>query len=273
MLELEHGYPAVDVHTTLAPAERDTERGWTVAPDRLERELRQAGIVRSLAAAPADATERYVGPNNWVARAAVDRPVVAAARIRGVHPLADGPIDRLRSRLSADGDRATGPEELERYGYSDRFHAFALDPTVDGLPDRDQLETLESVGLPVLVDSSTAASLVTDNLCGRSFPVVLRGFGRSDGDRDGLEAVIDACSDHDDLYLDTSFVAYRDVLERALLEHPDRVLFGSGAPACHPDVAVMAVLTLDVSEDLLRRALWKNAMRVLPALDPTATDY
>jgi predicted TIM-barrel fold metal-dependent hydrolase len=50
------------------------------------------------------------------------------------------------------------------------------------------------------------------------------------------------------------------------MQHPDRVLFGSGAPDAHPNVAVMQVLTLDVSEDKMRRAFSKNATRVVPAL-------
>jgi predicted TIM-barrel fold metal-dependent hydrolase len=68
--------------------------------------------------------------------------------------------------------------------------------------------------------------------------------------------------------VDTSFVRFRDVLERALLEHPDRVLFGSGAPESHPNVGVMEVLTLDVSEDAMRRAFSKNPARVVAELGP-----
>jgi hypothetical protein len=51
-----------------------------------------------------------------------------------------------------------------------------------------------------------------------------------------------------------------------LLEHPDRVLFGSSVPAVHPNVAVMELLTLDVSADALRRAFDRNPSRVVPGL-------
>ena len=268
MLELEHGYPAVDAHTRLAPDAGSQDRGYMVAPDRLERELRQAGIVRSLVATP-PGPEDYVGPNNWVARVAVDRPFVPAARIAGSEPMVAGRLERVRAAVSGDEREGTSPADAERYGYGDRFQAFVLDPVVDGLPNRDLLDTLEDVGLPVVVDAWDGG--LPDRLLEWSFPLVLAGFGG--GGRDQIASVVDACGSHDQLYLDTRFVRHRDVLERALLEHPDRVVFGSGAPACHPDVAVMEILTLDVSEDLLRRALWKNAARVIPALDPGATDF
>ena len=73
---------------------------------------------------------------------------------------------------------------------------------------------------------------------------------------------------YDRLYLDTAGVRFRSVLERALLEHPDRVLFGSGAPEVHPNVGVMEILTLDVSEDAMRRAFSANPSRVVPGLAP-----
>jgi len=81
-----------------------------------------------------------------------------------------------------------------------------------------------------------------------------------------MHATLDLLDDYDRLFLDTSAVRYRDALERGLLEHPDRVLFGSGVPDVHPDVAVMELLTLDVSEDAMRKAFSRNATRLVPAL-------
>ncbi|MEF8757628.1 MAG: amidohydrolase family protein, partial [Halobacteriales archaeon] len=83
-----------------------------------------------------------------------------------------------------------------------------------------------------------------------------------------MDAAIDLLEHHDDFYLDTSFVRYRELLERALLEHPDRVLFGSGAPNAHPNVGVMEILTLDLSEDKMRKAFSRNPSRVIPVLGP-----
>jgi predicted TIM-barrel fold metal-dependent hydrolase len=81
-----------------------------------------------------------------------------------------------------------------------------------------------------------------------------------------MHDAISLLEEFDDCYLDSSNVRFRDPLERALLEHPDRVLFGSGAPRAHPNVAIMEILTLDVSEDKMTRAFSKNATRVIPAL-------
>ena len=52
---------------------------------------------------------------------------------------------------------------------------------------------------------------------------------------------------------------------------PDRVLFGSGSPSSHPNVAVMEILTLDVPEDAMRKVFDKNARRVLG--DSLPQDY
>jgi len=57
-------------------------------------------------------------------------------------------------------------------------------------------------------------------------------------------------------------------LERAIIEHPDRVLFGSGAPSAHPNVAVMEILTLDVPEDAMKKVFSKNPVRVVEELAP-----
>jgi predicted TIM-barrel fold metal-dependent hydrolase len=79
---------------------------------------------------------------------------------------------------------------------------------------------------------------------------------------------IDLLEDYNDLYLDTSIVRFRDMLERAIIEHPDRVLFGSGAPVTHPNVAVMEILTLDVPEDAMRKVFSNNPGRVFEDLAP-----
>ena len=104
------------------------------------------------------------------------------------------------------------------------------------------------------------------HLLGHSFPVVLTQFGG----RPPAEDTVEALADHERLHLDSSCLRRRAVLERTLREHPDRVLFGSGAPAVHPNVAVMEVLTLDVPEDAMRRAFERNAARLVPALAGTA---
>jgi len=109
---------------------------------------------------------------------------------------------------------------------------------------------------------------VAETLLDRSFPVILAHFGGHPLDRDRMDRAIDLLEHHDTLYLDTSAVRYRAQLERAIMEHPDRVLFGSGTPAVHPSVAVMEILTLDVPEDAMRRVFSANPGRVVDALAP-----
>ncbi|WP_435361261.1 amidohydrolase family protein [Haloarchaeobius sp. DFWS5] len=267
MLELEHQFRVVDVHARLSPDEHATTRGRAISPENLEREMKQAGVVRAVVF-PDSGADSYVTANNAVARLSVERPFVAFARINGPRDPGAGATARLRNFTSSRGPNHTSPADVEQYAYDDRFHGFVLDPFRDGLPDEAVVDELAEVGLPVLVRAGQAfpPDVVAETLLGRGFPVILSHFGGYPLDRDLMDRAIDLLETHDETYLDTSFVRFREQLERALLEHPDRVLFGSGAPSAHPNVGVMELLTLDVSEDKLRRAFSKNACRVIPEL-------
>lgn len=274
MLELEHSFRAVDVGATLDP-DRDRDRGRAVAPDRLERELHQAGVVRAVVAPrgrhPGALAEAggYVAANNAVARLCVDRPFVPFARIAGARDVG-GPGSRLRNLAARRKPWHAAPEDVERYAYGDRFEGFVLDPGTDGLPDEAVLSALADAGLPVRVRAARSfpPRTVERTLLEFGFPVLLAGFGGYPLDRDRMAEAVDLLDVHDDLYLDTAAVRFRDVLERALREHPDRVLFGSDAPAVHPSVGVMELLTLSVPEDAMRRAFEANPARVVPSLGP-----
>ncbi|WP_408959448.1 amidohydrolase family protein [Natrinema sp. 74] len=273
MLELEHGFRVVDIAARLPPADgSEGPRGRTITADRLEREMHQAGITKAIVFPPAQPEGRYLAPNNGVARRSVDRPFVAFARINGSETPGRKATGRLRNAVSRRGEHHTSPEDIEKFAYDDRFHGFVLDPAVDDYPDEEVLAALEDVDLPVIVRGGVDAppNTLAETLLERSFPVVVGRFGGHPLNRTLMDEMIDLLDEHDDCYLETSFVRYREQLERALLEHPDRVFFGSGAPACHPNVAVMEILTLDVSEDMLRRAFSKNACRVIDALAPDA---
>jgi len=271
MLELEHGFRVADVHTRLDPDEEAVAvRGRQVSPERLEREMHQAGVERA-AASPGRTPrgEGYLRANNAVARLSVDRPLLAFARLGGprsvrrvVGPLVNT-VARPQSHHTTAGD-------VEQYAYDDRYHGFTLDPAHDGLPVEAVMDQLASVGDPILVHGGEQfpPSAVADTLLDRGFPVVLTSFGGYPLNEKLMGAALGLLDEYDDLYLDTAYVPDRDILERGLLEHPDRILFGSGAPAVHPNVGVMEILTLDISEDAMRRAFTKNPARVVPGLLP-----
>jgi hypothetical protein len=109
---------------------------------------------------------------------------------------------------------------------------------------------------------------IEESLLDYDFPVVVSHMGGHPLDRSLMERAIDLLDRHESCYLDTSHAHLRDPLERAVMEHPDRVLFGSGATRTHPSVAIMDVLTLDVPEDAMRRVFSKNASRVVEELAP-----
>ena len=273
MLELNHGFRVVDVHARLDPDSEESvaTRGREISPERLERELHQAGVVRAVVSAGRRTEgEGYLRANNAVARMSVDRPFVAFARLNGPRDPSGRASARLRNLTASRDDIHADPDDVEQYAYDDRFHGFTLAPAVDGLPDEETLDRLDDVGLPVLVHGGREFTPedAAETLLRREFPVILAGFGGYPLERDLMHRSIDLLAEFDGLYLDTSFVRFRGVMERALLEHPDRVLFGSGAPEAHPNVGVMELLTLDVSEDAMRRAFSKNAARVVPELAP-----
>jgi predicted TIM-barrel fold metal-dependent hydrolase len=269
MLELEHGFRVVDVHARLEPAEGRRRSEGLGDPERLEREMHQAGVVRAVVT-PGGREGSYLKANNAVARMSVERPFVAVARINGARDPADTPVARLRNLTASRGEEHTSPADVEQYAYDDRFVGFKLHPARDGLPDADVLEQLEAVGLPTIVHGGRGfpPAAIEATLLEYDFPLVLAHFGGYPLDRDLMDASIDLLDSAADLYLDTSFVRYRAHLERAVREHPDRVLFASGAPASHPNVAVMEILTLDVPEDAMRRVFSRNPGRVIEALAP-----
>jgi len=270
MLELEHGFRVVDCHARLHAGPGRPVRGRTIDGEDLEREMHQAGVVRAVVfPGPQKGDQGYLRANNAVARQAVERPFIAFARIDGPRDPGDGATSALRNFTSSRAEWQTSPEDIEQYAYDDRFHGFKLDPTQDGLPDGDVLDVLDDVGLPVLVHGGRGftPTELEASLLGREFPVVLAHFGGHPLDRELMGDAIDLLDGYDDLYLDTAAVRYRELLERAVREHPDRVLFGSGAPATHPNVAVMEMLTLDVTEDAMTKVFGRNPSRVIPGLD------
>jgi predicted TIM-barrel fold metal-dependent hydrolase len=269
MLELEHGFRVVDVHVRLEPDEQRRARGSAGSAEDLEREMHQAGVVRSMVF-PGERERGYLKANNAVARRCVDRPFVALARLDGARDPGASAGSRLRNLRASREEYQADPGDVEQYAYDDRFVGFKLHPAVDGLPDDAVLEELERAGLPVLVHAGEAfpPSAVANTLLERSFPVVLEHFGGHPLDEELVGEAIDLLPRYDDCYLDTAFVRYRDPLERAIMEHPDRVLFGSGAPASHPNVGVMEMLTLDVPEDAMKKVFTNNPSRVVPELAP-----
>jgi len=264
MLELEHGFQALDVHARLP---EDDEGPFD--PDRRERELEQAGITRAVVFPPADPDRGLLGANNAVARGSVDRPFVPFARIGGPRRVPDGVGAKLQNALSL-GSAETTAADVEQYAIGDRFHGFVLDPRRDGVPDEAALAQVENAELPLLVHAGVGfpVEILEETLLDRSIPVIVAHFGGYPLDRQAMARAIDLLGRHDRCYLDTSHVRFREPLERAIRVHPDRVLFGSGTPAIHPTVAVTELLTLDVPEDGLRKVFTANPSRVVDGLGP-----
>ncbi|MFW6152850.1 MAG: amidohydrolase family protein [Halobacteriota archaeon] len=276
MLELEHTYRVVDVHASIDPSGvTRTDGSYAIGPERLELEMHQAGIVKSVVFAPTKSgRESYLSANNAVARLSVDRPFVAFARITGAIDPRDGLRARLHNLRAQREEWHTSPSDIEQYGLDHRFHGFKLHPPRDGLPDEEVLDALETIGEPVLVHAGRKfpPSAVERTLLRRDLPVIIEHFGGYPRASDLADRAIDLLDSYDQCFLETSFVGDRVPIERAMNEHPDRICFGSGSPAVHPNVGMMEILTLNVSEDKLKRAFSENPCSVIPALGPGASD-
>jgi len=268
MLELEHGFRVVDIHGHLDHDEvAVSTHGHNVGPDRLERECHQAGVVRTAVSPtrrPSDIG--YVRANNAVARLSVDRPFLAFARLNGPLAAAESPLSTFRNLYAPRETHHTRPGDIEQYAYDDRFHGFVLDPIHDGLPKEPVRKELADVDLPVVVycRDGFPPSAAADTLLNDGYPVVLAGFGGYPMAESRMETALALLDEYDHLYLDTCAVRSRDILERGLQEHPDRIIFGSGTPDVHPNVAVMEILTLDLPEDAMTRVFNRNPSRLIP---------
>lgn len=269
MLELEHGFRVVDVHTRVEPDEERRPRPGLGDPEQLEREMQHAGVVRAIVY-PNARDGSYLKANNAVARMSVGRPLVAFARVDGTQETGSGAGARLRNLTSSRSDAHTSPDDITQYAYDDRFYGFKLHPPKDGVPDEAVLSQLADVSLPVLVHGGEEfpPSAVASALLDYEMPVILAHFGSHPLRRELMNEAIDLLDTHDELYLDTSAVRYREPLERAIREHPDRVLFGSGTPQVHPSVAIMEILTLDVPQDAMKKVFSNNPSRVVNELSP-----
>jgi predicted TIM-barrel fold metal-dependent hydrolase len=268
MLELEHGFRVVDFHLELEPDETRRPRG-IGDPEQVEREMHQAGIVESVVF-PDQREGSYLKANNAVARVAVDRPFVAVARINGARDPGTGAGSRLRNVTRSRSEQHTSPADVEQYGYEDRFVGFMVNPAVDGLPDAEVLQAIEAAEMPVITYGGHGfpPATIEETLLTYDFPLVIAHCGGYPLSQAMMSDTIDLLSRHEECFVNTSYARFRDPLERAVMEHPDRVIFGSGAPAAHPDVAVMEILTLNVPEDAMRKVFWKNAARVIEDLGP-----
>lgn len=266
MLELEHRYQVIDMGAQLTVETPQADHP-EMTPDRLEREMRQAGIAQAVVT-PDRTTPGYLRANNAVARMSVNRPFVAFARINGPNETDSGATARLRSAVRSHNSDYTTPEDIKQYGYDDRFYGFIIDPPQDGLPDEAMVEALAEVDLPVIVHGGEAfpPARVAETFLGYSFPTVITHFGGYPLNRTLMHEAIELLEQYESCYLETSAVRYRTILEQALREHPDRVVFGTGVPMAHPSVGVMEILTLDVPEDKLRRVFSHNPRRVIPGV-------
>ena len=163
MLELEHGFRVVDVHARLEPEASRRPREGMGEPERLEREMHQAGVVRAVAYS--DYRERgYLKANNAVARMTVGRPMVAFARVDGARDPGAGAGSRLRNITASREEYHTSPEDIEQYAYDDRFVGFKLHPARDGLPDEAVLEELAAVARVDESDIKSAYRLLNREL-------------------------------------------------------------------------------------------------------------
>lgn len=186
------------------------------------------------------------------------------ARLGGRVPVTSPQLWQLRSAArSRVGSRAPdlgAPADLARYA-----GAMTV-PHVDGVPAPELLAELGRLGRPLVVHCGEHApvELVERELVERTTgPVILAHLGAFPASAPHLAAALDLVRRHDRVFLETSASWLAEFVAIAARAAPDKLLFGSGTPLMHPQVAWRHVAAAIVDDDVAVAVAHGNAERVL----------
>lgn len=126
----------------------------------------------------------------------------------------------------------------------------------------DLLNAYRRYGKPLFLHALNGKSVAAALDIARSYPVlkvVLLGMGGAD-----WRAAIAAAHTATNIYLDTSGTLDRSKLSAAIdALGVHRIIFGSGAPQTDPAAVLGLVGDCPISDEMRRRILWDNAVRLL----------
>jgi predicted TIM-barrel fold metal-dependent hydrolase len=122
------------------------------------------------------------------------------------------------------------------------------------------------LGLPVIFHSIGVVRELAN--IARACPSTNIVFGHMGGlwDWRATRACIELAEELPNVWLETSSLLVSFVLAEAGKRVPERVLFGTDAPALHPQVELTKILVADIDESARRRILGENAAELLALL-------
>lgn len=138
---------------------------------------------------------------------------------------------------------------------------------MDGIPSLSQKVVLEKRKLPLVIHGGNSIKIrwikkhLLDNSF--SFPIIIAHFGGYPLDMKLYKETYQLLNRYDKVYVDTSFVYLKHILENFINDFPDRVLYGSDFPAVHPALGILAIKTINISDEHEAMVLGGNAKRLL----------
>jgi len=240
----------VDAHAHLGKGDPDCE-------DILQRDITPEKIIEPAREAGIDATvvfpvtvKDYDAANEEIAEAvrAYPNDLIGFARVNPTHPGADLQIWRAVKELKLVG--------LKLHHGCDQFSL--LHPCcVDMVTYAGQL------GIPVIFHSMRCADelLYLARACPET-NIILGHFGGM-WDWRTMDRYIEAAERMDNVYLETAACLVSSKIAEACRRVPDKVMFGSDAPAVHPGVELAKIRFLHLPPEIEQKVTGGNLLRLI----------
>jgi uncharacterized protein len=258
-----------------------------ISPDAVLRLMEEAAVGRAIIFAPY-CPGGYGEANKEIAGYVTDHPdrFIGFGRIRakvpahGVRSLWRRGAGKLSRTLAAMGTARHGvrgvstplpedlstsskecQEEVGRCFEQYKFSGIKIHPVQDGLPSHAVLGIIQEFRKPILFHGGAGVDLpvLEEHVIKRyTMPIILAHMGGYPADRSLYTEALALAARYPHLYLDTSYVFFQYVLERALATCPSKIVFGSDAPGIHPGTSITCIRSLRVPEDVKQMVFADN---------------
>ena len=219
-----------------------------IPPERIVKMAREAGVDKTI-----------VFPVNYPEYSGAMREVHAA-----VQQFPSELIGYARVNPENDNARRVFSTAIEEYGFKGlKLHPGNDKWKVNSNETRALMEMARDYGIPVLFDPVVQL----DDIFGliREYPTLNFIIAHMGGfyDWKTIERCIALVEELDNVYLDTPFAMVHVMLRRAAERIPDRLLFGTDAPAIHPAVELAKIRSLGLPKEVEDKILGRNISRLL----------
>lgn len=219
-----------------------------ITPDRIVEMAREAGVDKTI-----------VFPVNYPEYSGAMREVFEAVR-RFPAEL----IGYARVNPENENARSVFSRAIEEYGFKGlKLHPGNDKWTVNSHQTRALMDMAREYGVPVLFDPVVQLDDIFEII--REFPRTNFIIAHMGGFYDWrtIERCITLAEELPHVYLDTPFAMVHVMLRRAAERIPDKLLFGTDAPAIHPAVELAKLRSLNLPKGVEDKILGGNISRLL----------